>query len=66
MIRESLYMYVLEDFRNRINTAIAWLNEEWYNDQMQGKILGGGGQVQYSKWMLKVLDGILPFLGCQR
>lgn len=32
IIRESLYLYILADFRHRISVAISWLNEEWYND----------------------------------
>ncbi|CAG8954900.1 hypothetical protein HYFRA_00008588 [Hymenoscyphus fraxineus] len=60
-IRESLYMYVLEDFRKRIDIAVAWLCEEWYNDQVQMK-LGEQNVMHYEKWVLKVLDGILPYL----
>ncbi|GAB7364971.1 hypothetical protein MBLNU230_g5755t1 [Neophaeotheca triangularis] len=29
-IRESLYNYVTEDFRRRLDVALNWLNEEWY------------------------------------
>lgn len=60
-IRESLYMYVLEDFRKRIDIAVAWLCEEWYNDKVQMK-LGEQTVLHYEKWVLKVLDGILPYL----
>lgn len=60
-IRESLYMYVLEDFRKRIDIAVAWLCEEWYNDKVQMKI-GEQAVLHYEKWVLKVLDGILPYL----
>ena len=34
-IRETLWRQVLEDFRARIGVAIAWLNEEWFNEQIQ-------------------------------
>ncbi|KAK2758656.1 hypothetical protein FQN54_003346 [Arachnomyces sp. PD_36] len=34
-IRDMLYRYFLEDFRARINVAISWMNEEWYNDKVQ-------------------------------
>ena len=68
-IRETLWKYIIEDFRARIPIAIAWLNEEWYNDRMQMKYVHGGetvphGPVQqhYEKWVLKVLDGIVPYL----
>ena len=69
-IRETLWKFIIEDFRARISVAIAWLNEEWYNDRIQLKI----GEQQrdgvtlpkpkqhYETWMLKVLDGIVPYL----
>ncbi|TVY68802.1 mRNA cleavage and polyadenylation specificity factor complex subunit pta1 [Lachnellula suecica] len=60
-IRESLYLYVLEDFRKRIDVAVAWLCEEWYNDKVQMK-LGEEAVLHYEKWVLKVLDGIVPYL----
>ena len=34
-IREALRLYVLQDWKKRIDVAIAWLNEEWYNDLIQ-------------------------------
>ncbi|KAI9842309.1 MAG: hypothetical protein M1838_003178 [Thelocarpon superellum] len=60
-IREALYLHIVEDFRTRIPTAIAWLNEEWYNDRVSSK---GTEEVapSYEKWVLKVLDGMLPYL----
>ncbi|PQE07055.1 hypothetical protein CJF30_00009474 [Rutstroemia sp. NJR-2017a BBW] len=61
-IRESLYLYVLEDFRKRIDIAVAWLCEEWYNDKVQMKLGGDSAVLHYEKWVLKVLDGILPYL----
>ena len=69
-IREMLWSFIMEDFRSRIPVAIAWLNEEWYNDRMQergsGRQDGEGArpkpQQHYEKWMLKVLDGIVPYL----
>ncbi|KAK4957104.1 hypothetical protein LTR10_005062 [Elasticomyces elasticus] len=33
-IRQRLLDYVMEDFRRRIDVAIAWLNEEWYSDRL--------------------------------
>jgi symplekin len=61
-IRESLYLYVLEDFRKRIDIAVAWLCEEWYNDKVQMKLGDDSAVLHYEKWVLKVLDGILPYL----
>lgn len=67
-IRETLYIYVIEDFRARIPIAIAWLNEEWYNDQIQLQQRPEEMQddeqppQHYERWVLKVLDGIVPYL----
>lgn len=54
-VRERLYKYVIDDFRRRMDVAVAWLNEEWYNDKIMGK-------AGYHKWMMKVMDGIFPYL----
>jgi len=70
-IRETLWKFIIEDFRARIPIAISWLNEEWYNDrvmQMQSSgLLDQNGntapvQTNYEKWVLKILDGIVPYL----
>lgn len=59
--RESLYTYVLEDFRKRIDIAVSWLSEEWYNDQLE-KQRGSHAPLHYNTWALKVIDGLLPYL----
>ena len=68
-IRETLFKYIIEDFRVRINIAISWLNEEWFSDRMQ--MMSWEQQKQkrlhppkqhYERWLLKVLDGIVPYL----
>lgn len=74
-IRETLWKYVIEDFRARMGIAISWLNEEWYNDRLRAQAAAAKfdkhdskpvsqrpKQQQYDKWVLKVLDGILPYL----
>ncbi|PGH08293.1 hypothetical protein AJ80_07889 [Polytolypa hystricis UAMH7299] len=70
-IREMLYRYVLQDFRVRMNVAISWMNEEWYNDQIQLKQAGAenGGDLDgaaaprhYERWVVRLLEGILPYL----
>jgi len=67
-IRETLYVYVIEDFRVRIPIAIAWLNEEWYNDRIQMQQRSDDAQdyeqppQHYEPWVLKVLDGLVPYL----
>ncbi|KAJ9326167.1 hypothetical protein DTO027B5_5228 [Paecilomyces variotii] len=70
-IRELLYRYILEDFRSRINVGITWLNEEWYNDRIQLKFAGSQRledsdevyvPLHYDRWVLRLLDGILPYV----
>ncbi|KUJ11120.1 uncharacterized protein LY89DRAFT_654818 [Mollisia scopiformis] len=63
-IREEMYNYVFMDFRKRIDTAVQWLCEEWYNDRMQMK-RGVDAILHYEKWVLRILDGILPYLDSQ-
>jgi symplekin len=70
-IRETLYRYILEDFRGRLSIGITWLNEEWYNDHVQTEFsLSQHGPdaderlvpFHYEHWALRLLDGILPYL----
>ena len=73
-IRQTLWKYIVEDFRPRIHIAIAWLNEEWFNDRIRAQFQGQssdmkGGQSasrkahqNYEEWVLKILDFILPYL----
>ncbi|PBP26237.1 mRNA cleavage and polyadenylation specificity factor complex subunit [Diplocarpon rosae] len=63
-IREFLCVYVLEDFRKRIDIALAWLCEEWYNDKMQMKT-DPDSILHYERWVVKVLDGMIPYLDGQ-
>lgn len=67
-IRETLWKYIIEDFRARISVAIAWLNEEWFNDRIALKSLSSltpnpnhPPRQQYETWTLRILDGILPY-----
>lgn len=60
-IRENLEMYVLEDFRKRIDIAVAWLCEEWYNDKIQMRV-NEATILHYEKWTLRLLDRIIPYL----
>lgn len=62
-IRESLYGYILHDFRRRIDVAIAWLCEEWYADQLAKKhLLESNRELHYERWALRLVDGMLPYL----
>lgn len=60
-IREKLYNFVIADFRGRMDVAVSWLNEEWYNDKVMERAQANR-EPQYRKWMMKVMDGIFPFL----
>jgi symplekin len=67
-IRESLYVYVLEDFRKRIDVAVSWLSEEWYNDRVQQKAAledGRDTSLHYDKWALRLIEGFIPYLHAQ-
>ncbi|KAK8020890.1 hypothetical protein PG990_006028 [Apiospora arundinis] len=66
-IRESLYTYVLEDFRKRIDVAVSWLSEEWYNDKVQQKSASDSSSIRlhYEKWAVRLLDSFLPYLHAQ-
>ena len=66
-IRQTLYLYVLEDFRSRLNVAISWLNEEWYNDRLRAKESSSSQPphtptAHYTTWTLRLLDALLPYL----
>jgi symplekin len=62
-IRELLYQYVLEDFRRRIDVAVAWLCEEWYADQLAKRHLAEDSRsLHYERWAVRLLDGFLPYL----
>ncbi|KAK3069153.1 hypothetical protein LTR53_012738 [Teratosphaeriaceae sp. CCFEE 6253] len=67
-IRQALLDYIMEDFRRRIDVAIAWLNEEWFADR-----LAYGSSVShttppmsalpnYPATLLHVLDTLCPYL----
>lgn len=60
-IRDRLYTYVLEDFRRRIDVAVGWLCEEWYNDSLAKK-QSPEAPLHYDTWALKLVDGFFPYL----
>lgn len=60
-IRGILHTYIVDDFRKRIDVAVAWLCEEWLNDKLQAS-RSPDSPVHYEKLALKLLDGILPYL----
>lgn len=62
-IRDAMHLYIIGDFRRRIDTAISWLNEEWYNDQLNAKADDGTPTVRnYERLVLKLIDALVPYL----
>ncbi|KAK9456188.1 hypothetical protein V1511DRAFT_496801 [Dipodascopsis uninucleata] len=37
LVREKLFSYIMADFRQRIDVAVVWLSEEWYNEKLKQK-----------------------------
>lgn len=67
-IREQLYLYIFDEWRTRIDVAVSWLCEEWYNDHvlsasnLPSSIPPPNFDSHYDKWALKILDGMMPYL----
>ncbi|KAL5612343.1 hypothetical protein BROUX41_000125 [Berkeleyomyces rouxiae] len=75
-LRDVIFEYIMADFRKRIDVAVTWLCEEWYNDRVQarnakaqdddGSDSGSGSgnhhESRYHQLVLRVLDGFLPYL----
>ncbi|KAL2444499.1 mRNA cleavage and polyadenylation specificity factor complex subunit pta1 [Exophiala dermatitidis] len=62
-IRQTLFMYILDDFRPRLNIAISWLTEEWYADKLAAKTHPELAHLpNYSRWVNRLIDRLLPYL----
>lgn len=76
-IRQTLFAYILEDFRARLNAAISWLNEEWYVDKLssppspsappsmssaRSSSLPPALLPNYTLWLHKLFRTVLPYL----
>ena len=75
-VRDGLYQYIMYDWKKRIDVAISWLNEEWYNDAILAQSTQGfakNGAVNghtrsdrlggnYHRCALRLIDGILPYV----
>lgn len=64
LIREMLFNYVLEDWRRRIEVAVAWCCEEWYNDQL-AKRAELEAPLNYERCALRLMDGFLSYITAQ-
>jgi len=62
-IRETIFKYIVQDFRPRLNIAISWLNEEWYNDRLLRRQKPNADLPNhYETWALKLIEAITPYL----
>ncbi|ODQ64946.1 hypothetical protein NADFUDRAFT_51544 [Nadsonia fulvescens var. elongata DSM 6958] len=62
-IREKLFAYCTDSFRERLDVITGWLNEEWYSEfVLQQKSDKTVENSHYFKWATKVLDNIIPFV----
>jgi symplekin len=75
-VRDGLYQYILYNWKSRIDVAISWLNEEWYNDMIltetaEDSTINGtsNGHTRskpppgnYHRCALRLIDGILPYI----
>jgi symplekin len=76
-VRDNLYHYITQDWKKRIDTAMTWLNEEWYNDivlaqsnknsapnGVSGHAINNTSPSKgnYQRCALRMFDGILGFV----
>lgn len=77
-VRDGLYTYIMYDWRKRIDIAVSWLTEEWYNDNVlrhsakiaaKAESLNGNAassiptpKANYERCALRLIDGMLPFV----
>ncbi|KAK1918596.1 hypothetical protein P3342_001515 [Pyrenophora teres f. teres] len=75
-VRDGLYQYIMYDWKKRIDVAISWLNEEWYNDMIlsqaaedsatngssNGHTTSKPTKGNYHRCALRLIDGILPYI----
>ncbi|KAI4921527.1 hypothetical protein J4E85_008872 [Alternaria conjuncta] len=74
-VRDGLYQYILYNWKSRIDVAISWLNEEWYNDMVlaesaEDTATNGSSNHHtspkppgnYHRCALRLIDGILPYI----
>jgi symplekin len=71
-VRDAMYQYIILDWKRRIDVAISWLNEEWYNDTVlridsaQNGTANGHApptvKTNYQRCALRLIDGIIPYV----
>jgi symplekin len=76
IIRDCLYNYIIRDWKKRLDLAINWLNEEWYNDRLQADIakkvakatMNGNSthstkpKDNYHRCALRIIDAIVTYV----
>lgn len=65
-MRELLLQFILADYRDRSELAVHWLYDEWHQDQRAlraaSSLPGSEYEPRYFRWLLRLLDGLLPLL----
>jgi symplekin len=65
-IRDGLFAHIAQDFKSRLNVAISWLNEEWYNDKLNTTYPkdshSSNSLPNYYPQLLRILDYMVTFL----
>ncbi|KAF8636400.1 hypothetical protein AX17_003582 [Amanita inopinata Kibby_2008] len=60
-LRQTLCDYILADFPSRIRLATAWMNEEWYNDQIR-TIWDRKWRPNYDTWLNQIVSSYQALL----
>ncbi|RHZ62428.1 hypothetical protein Glove_340g38 [Diversispora epigaea] len=60
-LREIVVQHILEDFKNRMDFALTWLDEEWYHDIVKQRA-DPSHKSNYVIWISRLLDRIIPAL----
>ena len=62
-IREAFHKYIMDDWRPRIDVAIAWLNEEWFASKLLHPTTTKDQDIPiYTTHLLRLLDSLVPYL----
>lgn len=76
-IRDLLFDYVIRDWKKRIDVAVSWLNEEWYNDTIIAQAANPSptpksttngvapAKGHYQRCALRLIDGVVPYVAPQ-
>jgi symplekin len=73
MSRQKLLTYIMSDWTRRLDIAVNWLTEEWYNDAIAAKAFDEGKGMFYDQppkqnfgvWAHRLLDELSAFMGSE-